>query len=323
MLSDSAAWPWCHGAGRDRRPSRRGAGRCRRGRCSLPSTRTPTRDVEEPVPPAAVVVRLLHLGHAPAGPRASRCPTPASCGWPGRATSSCDPAARYASLSNPAFDALSFEVWVPLLTGGCCVVLDDETVQTPELLAAALRRAHRHPVHHDGAVQRGGRPGAATASPASARCWSAASSSTPALIRRWYRDNPGSRTVLHNVYGPTETTTFALCHPIPRDFDGDVVPIGRPLPGTEALLVTDDGRLAADGEIAELYLGGEAARRSATATCPTRRRCASSGCRGWTAAAERYYRSGDLVRRDADGLIELRRPDRPPGQGAWLPDRAG
>ncbi|MEK8145593.1 AMP-binding protein [Streptomyces sp. M10(2022)] len=48
--------------------------------------------------------------------------------------------ARYSCLSNPAFDALSFEVWVPLLTGGCCVILSDADVQTPELLTAALRR---------------------------------------------------------------------------------------------------------------------------------------------------------------------------------------
>src|ERR1700683_3374947 len=46
---------------------------------------------------------------------------------------------RYACLSNPAFDALSFEVWTPLLTGGCCVIVDDETVATPHRLAAKLR----------------------------------------------------------------------------------------------------------------------------------------------------------------------------------------
>ncbi len=63
-----------------------------------------------------------------------------------------------------------------------------------------------------------------------------------ALIRRWYRDNPDSPTQLYNGYGPTETATFALCHAIPRDFDADLVPIGTPLPGTEAVLVATSGR---------------------------------------------------------------------------------
>ncbi|MEV4467269.1 amino acid adenylation domain-containing protein [Micromonospora echinofusca] len=213
------------------------------------------------------------------------------------------PAARYASLANPAFDAISFEVWVPLLTGGCCVVLDDETVATPHLLDAALRRERidtlfitvalfnavvdelPHCFADVGQVLVGGEQ-------LNAR-----------LIRRWYRDNPASRTRLHNVYGPTEATTFALCHPIPRDFDEDVVPIGRVLPGTDAHLVVDGERLAAPGEVAELYLGGTAL---------------AAGYRnlpGETAArfvrlpwlddtAGRHYRTGDLVRADAAGRVE-------------------
>lgn len=48
------------------------------------------------------------------------------------------PGARFASLANPAFDALSFEVWVPLLTGGVCVVLDDEQVRSAPRFARVL-----------------------------------------------------------------------------------------------------------------------------------------------------------------------------------------
>ncbi|MFD8816413.1 AMP-binding protein, partial [Streptomyces sp. NPDC059627] len=49
------------------------------------------------------------------------------------------PGARFACLSNPAFDALSFEVWAPLLTGGVCVVVDDSEVHSPHRFAAVLR----------------------------------------------------------------------------------------------------------------------------------------------------------------------------------------
>jgi amino acid adenylation domain-containing protein len=213
-----------------------------------------------------------------------------------------DQAARYASLSNPAFDALSFEVWVPLLTGACCVVLDDQTVRTPELLAAALLAERVDALFITAALFNAVVDQVPDCFAGVGQVLVGGEQLNATRIRRWYRDNPDSRTVLHNGYGPTETATFALCHPIPRDFDGDVVPIGRPLPGTEALLVTDDGRLAADGETAELCLGGEAValgyRNLGDETALRFVRLPwLDGGRG------RYYRSGDLARRDADGLI--------------------
>ncbi|GGR89150.1 non-ribosomal peptide synthetase [Streptomyces aureoverticillatus] len=218
--------------------------------------------------------------------------------------------ARFACLSNPAFDAISFEVWVPLLTGGRCVILGDETVQTPDVLAAELARLRvdvlfitvalfnaivdkvPHCFSGIGQVLVGGEQ-------LNAR-----------LIRRWYADNPDSPTRLHNVYGPTEATTFALCHPIPRDFDGDVIPIGHPLPGTEALPVLDGSRLAAPGEVAELYLSGEAlAAGYRNLHEETERRFVTlpwhDGGNG------RHYRTGDLVRVDAEGRVEyVERADR-------------
>ncbi|EPH41114.1 putative Dimodular nonribosomal peptide synthase [Streptomyces aurantiacus JA 4570] len=218
--------------------------------------------------------------------------------------------ARFACLSNPAFDAISFEVWVPLLTGGRCVILDDETAQTPDVLAAELERLRvdvlfitvalfnaivdkvPHCFSGIGQVLVGGEQ-------LNAR-----------LIRRWYRANPDSPTRLHNVYGPTEATTFALCHPIARDFDGDVIPIGRPLPGTGALPVVDGNRLAAPGEVAELYLSGEAlAAGYRNLRAETERRFVTLP---WHDGGQgRHYRTGDLVRVDAEGRVEyVERADR-------------
>ncbi|MFJ8385720.1 amino acid adenylation domain-containing protein, partial [Streptomyces sp. NPDC094438] len=211
-------------------------------------------------------------------------------------------AARYSCLSNPAFDALSFEVWVPLLTGGCCVILGDETVQTPHLLAAALESERidtafitvalfnavvdrmPHCFAEVGQVLVGGEQ-------LNAR-----------LIRRWYRANADSTTRLYNVYGPTESTTFALCHPIPREFDGDVVPIGRALPGTVALPVVDGSRPAEPGEVAELLLSDEGL------AVGYRNLPEETGRRfvrlPWLDGGRvLHYRTGDLVRGDREGRI--------------------
>ncbi|WP_030675311.1 non-ribosomal peptide synthetase [Streptomyces sp. NRRL B-1347] len=219
--------------------------------------------------------------------------------------------AGFACMSNPAFDAISFEVWVPLLTGGRCVLLDDGTVQDPEVLAAALERLRVDIVFITVALFNAVVDKVPHCFSSVGQVLTGGEQLNARLIRRWYRDNADSGTRLHNVYGPTEATTFALCHPIPRDFDGDVVPIGRALPGTETLLVAADGsRAAAPGEVAELYLAGEAlAAGYRNLPEETERRFVTLP---WHEdGSRRHYRTGDLVRLDAAGDVAyVERADR-------------
>ncbi len=218
--------------------------------------------------------------------------------------------ARYACVSNPAFDALSFEVWAPLLTGGCCVLLDDETIATPHRLDQALRRHRIDAMFVTTALFN-------AVTEAVPQCFASVGhvlvggeQLTAAVIRRWYARNPDSATQLYNAYGPTEATTFALSYPIPREFAGSVVPIGRPLPGTQMLLVTDGTRLADPGEVAELYLGGEAI-AAGYRNLPAETASRFTTLPWHDGGASRYYRTGDLVRRgDADLIEYLGRVDR-------------
>ncbi|MEZ0089214.1 amino acid adenylation domain-containing protein [Streptacidiphilus sp. EB129] len=212
--------------------------------------------------------------------------------------------ARYACLSNPAFDALSFEVWVPLLTGGCCVILGDEAVQTPHRLAAALLRERIDTLFLTVALFNAVVDTVPDCFAGVGQVLVGGEQLNARLIRRWYEHNGASGTRLHNVYGPTESTTFALCHPIPRDFDGDVVPIGRVLPGTGAVLVVPGAdRTARPGEVAELLLSGDGL------AAGYRNLPEETGRRfvllpWYDGGRERHYRTGDLVRSDADGLVE-------------------
>ncbi|MGQ4510755.1 amino acid adenylation domain-containing protein [Streptomyces sp. DW26H14] len=213
------------------------------------------------------------------------------------------PGDRFACLSNPAFDALSFEVWTPLLTGGTCVVLRDEDVQDPRRLAAALLRERVDILFVTAALFHA----VADTVP---ECFAGArdvliggEALNPRAVRRWYRHNTTSTTRLHNAYGPTESTTFALSHPIPRDFEGENVPIGRPLPGTGVACVAPGGtRPAAPGEVAELLLSGEGlAAGYRDLPEETRRRFVTLPGPG--GAPVRHYRTGDLVRTDDSGVI--------------------
>ncbi|WP_284746384.1 non-ribosomal peptide synthetase [Amycolatopsis sp. RTGN1] len=206
-----------------------------------------------------------------------------------------DHGTRYACLANPAFDAISFEVWVPLLTGGTCVVLDDETVRDPRAFADALVRERVDTMFVTATLFNAVAETVPDSFSTVRRVVIGGEQLNAPLIRRWYRANPDAPTRLQNGYGPTETTTFALSYAIPRGFDGDVVPIGRPLPGTGAVAVTADERVAAEGELAELYISG------AGVALGYRGLPAETGQRfvrlPWLDEGRaRFYRTGDLVR---------------------------
>ncbi|WP_329460495.1 non-ribosomal peptide synthetase [Streptomyces sp. NBC_01497] len=213
------------------------------------------------------------------------------------------PGTRFACMSNPAFDALSFEVWTPLLTGGSCVVLRDDEVQDPHRLDAALLREGVDIAFVTSALFHA----VADTVPG---CFAGARDvlvggealNSPA-IQRWYKHNASSATRLHNVYGPTESTTFALSHTIPRGFPGDSVPIGRPLPGTGVAFAVPGGtRAAPPGEVAELLLSG-AGLAAGYRNLPEETRSRFVTLPGSDGAPVRHYRTGDLVRADSAGLV--------------------
>ncbi|MET1077652.1 MAG: amino acid adenylation domain-containing protein [Pseudomonas sp.] len=217
---------------------------------------------------------------------------------------------RFACLSNPAFDALSFELWAPLLNGGCCVIIADATLRDPARLAAHVAAEQVATLFITVSLFN-------LLTVQQPDCFAQArqvliggEQLNAAAVRAWYRANPGSECQLFNGYGPTECTTFAFCHAIPRDFAGAVVPLGRPLADTGFRLLVDGQREAREGEEGELYLsGGGLARGYRNRPDETAQRFVRLT---WLDQGRtRYYRSGDRVRLNAAGLPEyLGRVDR-------------
>ena len=62
-----------------------------------------------------------------------------------------------------------------------------------------------------------------------------------------------------NLYGPTEGTGMCCYYHVDREFrEGEAIPIGRPFPNREILLLTEDGKPAGPGQEGEICIRGTA-----------------------------------------------------------------
>ncbi|MFI9366967.1 amino acid adenylation domain-containing protein, partial [Kitasatospora sp. NPDC053057] len=200
-----------------------------------------------------------------------------------------------------AFDASTYELWAPLLSGGQVVV-----APRGELDAAAIRRlvrAHRlthvhvtaglfrviaeeEPGVFDG-VREVLTGGDVVSAPA---------------VRRVLAAVPGIG--VRVLYGPTEITLCATQLPLPSaESVPDVVPIGRPMANTRTYVLDDTLQPVPAGVPGELYIAGAGLARGYVGrpdlTAERFVACPFGG------KGERMYRTGDLVRWSADGILEF------------------
>ncbi|NEC91720.1 non-ribosomal peptide synthetase [Streptomyces sp. SID12501] len=201
-----------------------------------------------------------------------------------------------------AFDASTYEIWVPLLTGNTVVVAPP---------------GHLTPAHYDRLVTEHAVTSAffttalfnvladeiPDALASLDEVWFGGEAASADTVRRLLLTHP--RTTLVNVYGPTETTTFATCHPL--DADGPrqgPVPIGGPLHDTRCHVLDRYLAPVPVGVPGELHIAGAGLARGYL------------GRPGLTAErfvadpfadrpGARMYRTGDLVRWTPEGQLEF------------------
>lgn len=216
----------------------------------------------------------------------------------------------YAHVSTLAADLGNTCLLLSLASGGCLHLLGTEVRKDPSALRAYLEErridflkitpSHWRAIFHDEArlpalkyLVFGGEP---LAKP---------------LVRRILESARVDR--LFNHYGPTETTVGVTVYPLASvdqldALPGEAVPIGRPFGDTRLCVRDEAGSFASSGR-GELYIGGPSV---------------AQGYRGNPQASAqrfvelqsphgsmRFYRTGDLVNLDADGLTHfLGRVDR-------------
>jgi amino acid adenylation domain-containing protein len=200
-----------------------------------------------------------------------------------------------------AFDASTYELWVPLLNGGRVVI-----APPGDLDAAVLRQLiARHQLtglwltsglfrilaQDDAGCLSGLR-----------EVWTGGDVVPAAAVRQVQAACPGLTVV--DGYGPTETTTFAASYAmLPGEPVPDAVPIGRPLDNMRCYVLDSRLRPVPPGIRGELYIAGAGLARGYL------------GRPGLTAerfvacpfgmAGERMYATGDLVRWTGDGQLEF------------------
>ncbi|MEU3422355.1 amino acid adenylation domain-containing protein [Streptomyces murinus] len=204
--------------------------------------------------------------------------------------------------SPTAFDASTYELWVPLLNGGTVVVAPAGDLDVPALqqvigeqrVTALWLTSSLFDVVADHAPE----------CLASVRqVWTGGEAVSATSVRRVQEACP-SLTVVDG-YGPTETTTFATCHPVTHPCSGGpVVPIGRPMANMRTYVLDAGLRPVVPGVTGELHIAGEGlARGYLNRPGLTAERFIADPYAPEPGA--RMYRTGDLVRQNLRGELEF------------------
>ncbi|MFE0177227.1 amino acid adenylation domain-containing protein, partial [Streptomyces sp. NPDC059002] len=208
--------------------------------------------------------------------------------------------------ANHAFDASTYELWVPLLRGGRVVVapVEPPTAERVGRLVADHKATNFHATaglfrvlaqeapHIFAGVREISTGGDVVSADA---------------IRALQRACPGL--VIRSTYGPTETTAFATHIPFTaHDPVPDAVPIGRPMDHTRTHVLDALLRPVPIGVAGELYVAGAGVARGywGRPALSAERFVADP----FGAPGERMYRTGDIARWRHDGTLDyLERAD--------------
>jgi acyl-coenzyme A synthetase/AMP-(fatty) acid ligase/aryl carrier-like protein len=206
---------------------------------------------------------------------------------------------RIGFAANPAFDASTMEVWGALLNGGAAVVIDQDDLLDANRFRTVLARhaismlflpvglfnQHAHAFGDELRQLRNLMVGGDALDPR--RIAHVMATCPPRMLT--------------NGYGPTETTTFAMFHPITDVPNPELpIPLGRPLANTQVYILDAHGRPCPIGVTGEIHIGGDGL---ALGYLNRPELTAERFIPSPFAAGQRLYKTGDLGRRDEDGTI--------------------
>jgi amino acid adenylation domain-containing protein/FkbH-like protein/non-ribosomal peptide synthase protein (TIGR01720 family) len=200
-----------------------------------------------------------------------------------------------------AFDASTFEIWAPLLNGGCCCLPQGKEILEIDQFDALLKST-----------------GATTCFLTTGLFNQIADFHPQAFARLRHLLTGGEKvSVAHvqkvmaaaphlallHVYGPTENTTFSTWYQVKPDGAHDI-PIGRPIAHSTIYILDERGNLLPPGVTGEIYCGGDGlARGYLGRPDATAERFVPDPFSDRPGA--RLYRTGDFGRWDIAGNVQF------------------
>ncbi|HET7112517.1 MAG TPA: amino acid adenylation domain-containing protein, partial [Pyrinomonadaceae bacterium] len=167
------------------------------------------------------------------------------------------PGTRVSQLTSPSFDGFLKDVFVPLCVGGTvCVPESRDLALDARRLAEWIEVSGINVLHCVPSVFRSllNIGLAAQNFPELRYVVMAGEPLLPADVGKW-TNTFGERIRLVNLYGPTETTVTKLFHFVnASDKDRRSVPIGKPMPGSAAVVIDAEGRACPPGEVGEILI---------------------------------------------------------------------
>ncbi|MEU8988358.1 amino acid adenylation domain-containing protein, partial [Streptomyces sp. NPDC048558] len=245
--------------------------------------------------PATGAAYVLHTSGSTGVPKGVVVPRGALDNFLRAMADRCDATAddRLLAVTTIGFDIAALELYLPLACGGSVVIAGPDTVRDPEALRAAVNRHGITLMQATPTLWR-----AATGRDASFLAGVRVLVGGEALPADLAATLTGAAGSVLNVYGPTETTVWSTAA---RITDPAGIHLGEPLDNTGVYLLDDLLRPVAPGVPGELYLSGAGlARGYLGQPGRTAERFVPDP---FGAAGTLMYRTGDVVRRTAQGIL--------------------
>ena len=166
-----------------------------------------------------------------------------------------DATQRFLQMAPIAFDASTFEIWGALLHGARCVIFTEDIPTATSLRNAIdkhgitilwLTAALFNKIIDDNSQALSGIK----------QLLIGGEALSVAHVHKALETLPLTQII--NGYGPTESTTFTCCYPIPKQLEATIksIPIGRPISNTQVYILDSYLQPVPIGVVGELHIGG-------------------------------------------------------------------
>ncbi|MBU6535549.1 amino acid adenylation domain-containing protein, partial [Streptomyces mayonensis] len=207
------------------------------------------------------------------------------------------PDSRVLQFASPSFDVSVWELVMAFASGAALVAASADALSGDALAETLSGRRVTHVTLPPSVLATLDARGPGVPFPDLAVLLVAGEACSPDLTERWA---PGRRMI--NAYGPTESTVGAAMSTPLTGRESGVVPMGRPLFGLSGYVLDGGLHPVPQGVVGELYVAGAGlARGYLGRPALTAERFVANPLGG---PGERMYRTGDVVRWNADGQLE-------------------